>query len=216
MGTVSEFASNFMFEYSLRFFPFWNRFDPYQTIGLISMIDYIFSLDPKANTWVELGSFYGESSTIMLGFRKLKKLYCVDSWTVCPEYNAAHKTFDESTKSADFSPAKDVFLNRLKKEIDSGRCVPMIQDSVSASLSFDDNTLDVVYVDADHSYESVMTDLETWYKKIKTGGFLCGHDYKMSNDSWPGVTKAVDTFVTKYSLNQPIRFKDSSYIIRKK
>jgi glycosyltransferase involved in cell wall biosynthesis len=47
------------------------------------------------------------------------------------------------------------------------------------------HALDLLFIDADHSYEAVAQDLSNWEPKVQ--GVICGHDY----GTWPGVTKAV-------------------------
>ena len=49
--------------------------------------------------------------------------------------------------------------------------------SVSAAKQFTDHSLDFVYIDADHSYESCLADINAWHPKIRVGGILSGHDY---------------------------------------
>lgn len=56
--------------------------------------------------------------------------------------------------------------------------------------SFEDESFDFVYIDADHSYEAVVKDIRAWLPKVKRGGFLAGHDY--DNPKHPGVKTAVD------------------------
>lgn len=204
-----------MYENSLRFYPFWDRNDISQLNGLLNLIEYIFDQNPNASHWVEIGSLYGESSSIILGFNKVKILHCIDSWTFCPNYNAANIIFTDQNKSADFSPGKDIFYNRLKNYIESKRCVPIQSDSISASEFYQDNSIDVIYIDADHSYEAVKSDLQTWFPKIKSGGFICGHDFHVDGGAWPGVTKAVNEFVKEYNLNHPMLFQDSSFLLKK-
>lgn len=34
-----------------------------------------------------------------------------------------------------------------------------------------------VFLDGDHSYESVCRDIAMWYPKVKSGGYFGGHDY---------------------------------------
>ena len=56
-------------------------------------------------------------------------------------------------------------------------------------------SLDLCFIDANHSYEAVKSDLGTWEPKVKKGGVIGGHDYNgpmYPNPSWPGVKKAVD------------------------
>lgn len=50
-----------------------------------------------------------------------------------------------------------------------------------------DRYFDLVFIDADHQYESVRADIEAWESKVKLGGWLGGHDY----GTFVGVTQAV-------------------------
>ena len=54
----------------------------------------------------------------------------------------------------------------------------------------DDKSMDLVFIDADHSYKSTKKDIEMWSPKVRDGGILCGHDYE--NPDWVEVKKAVD------------------------
>lgn len=49
-------------------------------------------------------------------------------------------------------------------------------DSVEASKGFPDGYFDVVFIDADHRYNHVKSDITAWIKKVRVGGVLCGHD----------------------------------------
>jgi hypothetical protein len=69
--------------------------------------------------------------------------------------------------------------------------------SEEAILKFQDNSLDFVYIDADHTYENVKKDLEMWWKKVKVGGLLCGHDFSVE---MLGTMKAIIEFSIKNSL----------------
>jgi hypothetical protein len=42
---------------------------------------------------------------------------------------------------------------------------------------FENESLDLVYIDGDHRFECVMIDILLWLPKIKIGGYICGHDY---------------------------------------
>jgi predicted O-methyltransferase YrrM len=59
-----------------------------------------------------------------------------------------------------------------------------------SSLNIEDGSLDFVFIDADHSYDSVKDDIARWAPKVRTGGWVGGHDYHPRK--WPGVVKAVD------------------------
>lgn len=57
--------------------------------------------------------------------------------------------------------------------------VKIIRDyTFNAVKLFPDNYFDLVYVDADHSYEGCLQDLNDWYPKVKRGGFFVGDDFR--------------------------------------
>jgi predicted O-methyltransferase YrrM len=62
--------------------------------------------------------------------------------------------------------------------------------TAEASRTVLDGSLDFVFIDADHSYDSVKDDIARWAPKVRTGGWVGGHDYHPRK--WPGVVKAVD------------------------
>lgn len=68
----------------------------------------------------------------------------------------------------------------------------------------DDNKYDIIYIDADHSYNAVKKDIELSFQKIKNGGFIMGHDYELNKNkcfhNWNfGTKRAVDEFCEKYN-----------------
>jgi len=55
-------------------------------------------------------------------------------------------------------------------------------------------SLDLVFLDADHSYEGVRADIAAWLPKVRKGGWIGGHDYDNGEPGYDfsGVRKAVD------------------------
>lgn len=81
-------------------------------------------------------------------------------------------------------------------------------DSIKVAQDFQDNSLDFVFIDANHEYEAVKLDIETWLPKVKVGGVLAGHDH---SPDWPGVEKAC---MEKFGLwNYGV--KNTSWIYKK-
>ncbi len=54
--------------------------------------------------------------------------------------------------------------------------IPLSMDSLSASRTMADNSLDMVFIDADHRYTPFVADVKAWLPKVRHGGILCGHD----------------------------------------
>ena len=70
-----------------------------------------------------------------------------------------------------------------------------------------DESLDLVFIDADHSYNAVSNDLPFWWKKVKKGGWLLGDDY---NSCHPGTTKAVNEFAQLMNMKLQFLYKPNN------
>jgi hypothetical protein len=92
--------------------------------------------------------------------------------------------------------------------------------SEEASRATDDASVDFVYLDARHDYESVKADLAAWYRKVRPGGVIAGHDYLDGNlrEGVFGVRSAVDEFFARERLPVASTFQDrpwESWLVRK-
>ena len=131
----------------------------------------IFStLEGKA---VEVGCWKGRA-TSAFKFEIPKdqfKLYCVDPFLG----SAEHKEYLQgSSTRADFE--KNL---RDRGVLDSVSVVEKY--SAEAAKDFEDNSLDLVFIDAEHDYDNVKLDILSWTPKLKSGGIICGHDYPEPN-----------------------------------
>ena len=80
------------------------------------------------------------------------------------------------------------FTIRLQREHLLEHVRVIQKESTKAAADFTDQSLDFVFIDANHSYEHVKADIEAWKPKMKVGGMLSGHDYGEPC----GVKQAVD------------------------
>lgn len=62
-----------------------------------------------------------------------------------------------------------------------GRCKVIRATSEEAAPRFADGSLDMVYVDADHSTEGITSDSALWWPKVRSGGVFAGHDFLAGN-----------------------------------
>ena len=86
-----------------------------------------------------------------------------------------------------------------------GKVVKIKLESVRAASLFADGRFDLVYLDGGHDKESVYNDIKAWRPKIKSGGWIAGHDFDVTN---PGVQQAV-----RELLGEPQRvFDDFSWV----
>ena len=63
---------------------------------------------------------------------------------------------------------------------------------MEAAREVPDESLDFVYIDADHRFDYVMEDIITWSRKVRPGGIVSGHDYFRFRNT--GVVPAVDVY----------------------
>jgi predicted O-methyltransferase YrrM len=132
----------------------------------------------------ELGKLYqdnyhtgvGAEIGVQLGLNSKKiaeewkgKILCVDNWN-----EQAIKELSESNLGGD----QFKILQGL---------------SVDIAKQIEDKSLDWVYIDADHEYQSVKDDIEAWFPKVREGGIISGHDYDKLI-VLGGVVRAVDEF----------------------
>ena len=161
-------------------------------MNLIDTRDNLLDLLPKKIKIAELGVFRGEFSEIILNKLEPSELFLVDIFP--PEMCSGDKdgnniVYDNLEK----------YHEILTKKYKRSKKVKVIKSTTIAFLeTIDDEYLDAVYIDADHSYDGVKNDLELSFKKVKTGGVIMGHDYTTS--MFPGVVKAVDEFCVDNNL----------------
>ena len=96
---------------------------------------------------------------------------------------------------------KSIVCRREKILLDNIKTFSSIEDMI------EDNSLDFVFLDADHGFDGCSQDIEKWTPKVKSGGFITGHDIWLS-----GVQKAVQ----KHFGNDYKKHPDHVWIHRKK
>lgn len=185
------------------------------------------------NKGVEIGTFKGQYSNTILS-NWCGKLYMVDVWRTLSD-----EEYDDASNHKNHITAYSEAMDNISGYED--RAYMLRMDSKAASELFNDNSLDFVYIDANHTYKSVKDDIEFWYPKVKSGGLVLGHDYLPKNmyngdtkdiplylfpDGKPeesyyagmfGVNPAVDEFVNihGYNVNCTDEFLGTWWIIKK-
>lgn len=66
-------------------------------------------------------------------------------------------------------------------------------------------SVDLVYLDADHSYEAVAADIRAWWPLLSHKGILAGHDYDLTH---PGVMQAVQELTAEYGAEVYLTTRD--------
>lgn len=134
---------------------------------------------------VEIGVFEGRYSADILSHNP-ETLWLIDPWvhqnpTIYPDHlNVSDDEFEKH-----YYEVIEKFQNDLR--------VKIIRDfSFNAASNFENESLDFVYIDAIHTFEFCYSDILTWFPKVKSKGWICGHDYTGVHYA---IKPAVNTFL---------------------
>lgn len=141
----------------------------------------------------EIGVFEGDTTIRLLSkLPNLERLICVDPFEHYPEHTKTLNPNKAKFHDADFNKVFKTFSDRVKQYGEGKDVQIYTMYSVEASNKIADRSLDFAFIDANHSYNYVYMDIMSWLPKIKIGGLLTGHDYKVRGHRGNfGVTKAV-------------------------
>jgi hypothetical protein len=137
---------------------------------------------PKRLVCAEVGVAHGDFSREIINRLRPSLLILIDAWgEVSGRYGNARLTVE----------------SELAPEIATGQVVLNQGWSWEVLSSLKDASLDWVYIDAAHDYESVHRDLLAAQSKVRKDGWICGHDYTSWSSKginrW-GVVEAVNDF----------------------
>jgi hypothetical protein len=93
-------------------------------------------------------------------------LYCIDIWEETPGYDKPkwnHRSNERHSR------------HLLKPFAD--KCKIIKDYSHKASQQIQDNELDFVFIDGDHTTSGVVQDIESFWQKVKPNHYIMGHDY---------------------------------------
>lgn len=85
-----------------------------------------------------------------------------------------------------------------KERLSEYNCQIIRKTSMDAVRDVPEESLDFVYIDADHRFDFVMQDIIEWSKKVRMGGIVAGHDYYRFKRG--GVIPAVDIYTQQHKI----------------
>lgn len=148
--------------------------------GLLDLIEEL----PELERVAELGSYCGVSTEVWaIAF---PEVVAIDNWWV-------QGTYENFVKRIALYP------NIRHFRLTTNEAVQL----------FPDGYFDLVYIDADHNYNAIVEDIKRWKPKLKSGGYLTGHDFS-ELVNYGHVIRAV-----KELHGEPQKvYKDSSWLIQ--
>lgn len=141
----------------------------------------------------EIGCEAGITTSFLLRHCSQLHLYAVDTWGDLVPESLRSEAYNYHTKNFDVIYPR--FLDRVKHY--RNRLTILQGVSWEMACKVEDGSLDFIFIDADHGYESVMKDILAWVPKVRPGGLISGHDYDPKHEDVYGVVQAVDEYFGK-------------------
>lgn len=159
--------------------------------GDFDLYAMVVSTAPETAHFVEIGAWKGRSTSFMaveiINSGKNIRFDVVDTFIGSEEMMG--------DPDAQNGTLFQTFLRNMAPV--EGHYNPLKMESTQAASLYADNSLDFVFIDASHDYESVKADILAWAPKVKPKGILAGHDYphepvaRAVNDYGPSGTMGI-------------------------
>jgi hypothetical protein len=175
--------------------------------------------------FVEIGTYRGDFVDKVLSLNRTAKIFCIDPYTSYDEYNdSLNKMIGDTIYDETYNNLKSKYGDRIQFiRLTSADAVGMIPDNI-----------DFLHIDGNHEYSFVKRDLELYFPKVKSNGFVLGSgacdedeskrdakgnvfiEHSPENYRNYGVVKAFSEFITAKNLtgagsNSRIFFKKTTH-----
>lgn len=138
----------------------------------------------RQSLFVEVGSWVGNSTYHMASAIKQSckpiTFFAVDTWEGDPNHKCQIDAVQENGGSV-----FQLFCDRISSVADF--VIPLRMLSAQAAQFFRNESLEFVFIDANHSYQHVRNDIRAWSPKVRPGGIIAGHDIQI-----PSVRAAIE------------------------
>ncbi len=151
---------------------------------------------------VEIGTEQGIYTETLCKANPNLHLYCVDPWIVYDNNLGYHI----GTTQKQF----DTFYKETIERLRPYKATIIREMSMVAVKRFKDDSLDFVYIDANHRLEYVIMDIVEWAKKVHPGGIVAGHDFiQYKYQRYSHIVEALVAYNRSYRRGSPWFVVDS-------
>jgi len=153
--------------------------------GWMNPVDlmWLFNMAKEMDTIVEIGSWKGRSTHALLSGCK-GTVHAVDHFLG----SAAEPGTHAEAKTG------DIYKQFIENVGHFKNLHAMKMSSAEAVKQFDDNSIDMVFIDGGHTRQEVIDDINRWLPKAKN--IICGHDYPKGS-----VRRAIAQTIKEVSIN---------------
>jgi predicted O-methyltransferase YrrM len=152
------------------------------SVGEVQKLQALAKELPKGAIVVNIGAGVGTSALAILEARRDVKL----------------TTVDKSSSS--------LYAERQALSGIAGKRYKQLQgDSIRAGSGWEGGPIDLLFVDGNHSYDYVRSELEAWEPHLTSGATIVFHDYGTGHPAWEAVKRAADEWRAKFNLELYLR-----------
>jgi len=152
----------------------------------------------------EIGVYKGDHTLSLFKNLSLTKLYLIDPYSMYDEYTEGHLHYGVDQKP--LSEAQLEAIEKLKAYQDKIVWINKLSCDAYREIK---ESLDFVYIDGNHAYDFVKSDIDNFYPLIKSKGVLGGHDfYNGFCREHDGVVQAVSEFSVHNKLTLQVELPD--------
>jgi len=161
-------------------------------------------IENNYNIGVEVGVQAGKTFKHLIKNLNELTLYGVDGWFLDKNTRLTEQPLEGTEPSSNYYS-----LKKWIEEHNVSHRAFLVRSYTHTCLDkFEDESLDFVFIDADHTYEGVKKDTLNWAKKVKLGGLVSGHD-----SNYPSIQKFIQEIPTNLQIQRDIGFSDMNYAI---
>ncbi|MEO1129623.1 MAG: class I SAM-dependent methyltransferase [Planctomycetota bacterium] len=178
---------------------------------------FVLDMFPRDSIGAEIGVHKGDFARKMIDEVAPSELYLIDPWEhqTSETYREAWFGGKALNGQTEMDERHDQVCRRFNREIATGQV--LIRRGYSSDMleQFPDEYFDWVYIDGNHLYEYVKSDLEISLRKTKHGGFIAGDDYKVGGWWQSGVKEAVDEFTANGDA-ELVTLRNGQFVFRRR
>ncbi len=169
----------------------------------------LLKLLPKGMVCAEIGVLAGDYSKSIHEIMKPSGLYLIDHFSgmlLSGDHNG--ENVQEYDLDQEYVKLESYFSKNPEVKLIKGFSYDVLPE-------YPDDFFDFVYIDSDHTYEGTKNELIQCFKKVRSGGFICGHDY--SEDHFPECKRAIDEFCKEFGQEivfETIEDRMASFLIQ--
>jgi predicted O-methyltransferase YrrM len=147
---------------------------------------------PAGAQVVEVGSWMGASTCFLAaGLKGVgAKIFAVDNFQGLSTCGEDAAWYNRHFQALGAQSTLEIFCANFAALGLTERSEPVVSDSIAAAqtLAAKRGTIDLIFIDGDHSYAACQADIAAWAPFVKRGGVMAFHDFGSRAE---GVTRAI-------------------------